>query len=64
MNWTKLTHIALISAGLLAAFAGVVYQSSLAGQQVTPTMTFGILAGLVLVMWSRLSTIVRGKLDD
>lgn len=64
MNWTKLAHVGLISAGLLAAFAGVVYQGSLAGQTVSPTMTFGILAGLVLVMWSRLSSIALGKVDD
>ena len=63
MNWTKLKHIVLISGGLLAAAAGVVYQGSLAGQYVTPFMSFGILASLVMVMWARTSVIL-GKADD
>jgi hypothetical protein len=63
MNWTKLNHIALISGGLLAAFAGVAYQGSLANTNVTPTMTFGLLASLVMVMWSRISVVI-GKAND
>lgn len=62
MNWTKVKHVALISLGLLSAFAGVVYQSTLAGNEVGAGMTFGVLAGLVLVMWSRLEVIL-GKAD-
>ena len=63
MNLNKLKHVALISGGLLAAFAGVVYQGTLAGSQVSPTMTFGVLAGLLLVGWSRLQ-VVLGKADE
>jgi hypothetical protein len=53
VNWEKLRHIAYVSLGLAAAFAGVVYQGSLARDQVAPGVTFGVLAGLVLVLWSR-----------
>ena len=63
MNWTKVKHVVLISLGLLSAFAGVVYQSTLAGNQVGAGMTFGVLAGLVLVMWSRIQTIL-GKANE
>jgi hypothetical protein len=62
-NWNKLKHVALITGGLLAAFAGVVYQGSLADNRVGPTMTFGVLAGLLLVGWSRLQVIL-GRADD
>lgn len=63
MNWTKVKHVAYVTFGLLAAFAGIVYQGSLAGNQVGPGLTFGMLAGLVLVMWSRWRVIL-GKADD
>jgi hypothetical protein len=63
VNWNKLKHVVLIAGGLLAAFAGVVYQGSLADNQVTPTMTFGVLAGLLLVGWSRLE-VVLGRAND
>ena len=63
MNWTKVRNIALISLGLLSAFAGVVYQSTLANNTVGGGMTFGVLAGLVLMMWSRLAVIL-GKADE
>ena len=53
INWEKLRHMAYVSLGLAAAFAGVVYQGSLASDQVAPGVTFGVLAGLVLVLWSR-----------
>ncbi len=62
-NWNKLKHAAYVTCGLLAAFAGVAYQGSLADNHVTPTMTFGVLAGLVLVGWSRIQVIL-GKADD
>jgi hypothetical protein len=63
VNWNKLKHVVLLSGGLLAAFAGVVYQGSLADNQVTSTMTFGVLAGLLLVGWSRLQ-VVLGRAGD
>ena len=62
MNWTKIKHYGLITAGLLSAFAGVVYQGSLANNKVGPGMTFGVLAGLVFAMWSRLQ-VIWGKPD-
>lgn len=63
LNWNKIKHVALITGGLLTAFAGVVIQGSLANSQVGPAMTFGMLAGLLLVGWSRLQ-VVLGKADD
>jgi len=63
MNWTKWKHVSYVTFGLLAAFAGIVYQGSLAGNQVGPGLTFGMLAGLVLVMWSRWR-VALGKVDD
>jgi len=62
MNWNKVKNVALITFGLLSAFAGVVYQGQLAGNEVGPGMTFGVLAGLVLVMWGRYQA-VFGKAD-
>lgn len=62
MNWTKTKHIVLVTLGLLSAFAGVVYQSQLADNQVGAGMTFGVLAGLVPMLWMRLQAIL-GKPD-
>jgi hypothetical protein len=53
INWVKMRHMAYVSLGLTAAFAGVVYQGGLARSQVSPGVSFGVLAGLVLVLWSR-----------
>ncbi len=64
MNWTKIRHLVLITLGLLAAFAGVVYQGSLADTQVGPGMTFGLLAGLVLAMWSRWRAVIGQPVGD
>lgn len=58
IDWTKVKHIVAVSLGLLASFAGIAYQSSLAGNEVAPGLTFGVLAGLVLVLWSRWQVIM------
>ena len=62
MNWTKVKHVLLVTGGLLSTFAGVVYQGQLAGNQVGAGLTFGVLAGLVPVLWSRLQ-VIFGKPD-
>lgn len=58
MNWTKVRHVLLVTGGLLSTFAGVVYQGQLAGNQVGAGLTFGVLAGLVPVLWARLQVIL------
>jgi hypothetical protein len=63
MNWTKIKHIVLVTVGLLSTFAGVVYQGQLANNQVGAGLTFGVLAGLVPIMWTRLQVIL-GKPDQ
>jgi hypothetical protein len=60
INWTKVKHITTISLGLLAAFAGIAYQSGIAGNEVAPGLSFGVLAGLILVLWSRWQ-VIAGK---
>ncbi len=62
MNWTKVRHVLLVTLGLLSTFAGVVYQGQLADNQVGAGLTFGVLAGLVPVLWARLQVIL-GKPD-
>jgi hypothetical protein len=57
MNWTKAKHIALVTAGLLSTFAGVVYQSQLAENQVGAGITIGVLAGLIPILWARCQVI-------
>jgi hypothetical protein len=63
MSWNKAKHIALVTVGLLSTFAGVIYQSQLANNHVGAGLTFGVLAGLVPIMWSRLQVIL-GKPDQ